>query len=154
MWNVNHNESVDVLENLRMSIPQHKREVPGWRPSGDGSIRNEQRQTLCTYNWKRSSILTRQLDQVRKSRLRLQANVSQPQPVLNLFQIFYLRTSADRVNVWSLLILRGLNHHWNVKWTMKRSLHHWDHIIRLIIIIACYMQYMYFFSIRGYYTKF
>jgi len=43
-----------------------------------------------------------------------------------------LRTSADRVNVWSLsYILRGLNHNWNAKWTMKRSSHHWDHIIRL-----------------------
>jgi len=43
-----------------------------------------------------------------------------------------LHASADRVNIRSLLyILRGLNHYWNVKWTMKRSLHHWDHIIRL-----------------------
>jgi len=45
-----------------------------------------------------------------------------------------LRARAHRVNVWSLLyILRGLKHCWNVKWTMKRSLHHWDHIIRLIV---------------------
>jgi len=43
-----------------------------------------------------------------------------------------LRESADRVNVRSLsYILRGLNHYWNLKWTMKRSLHQWDHIIRL-----------------------
>jgi len=45
-----------------------------------------------------------------------------------------LGASAHRVNIWSLLcILGGLNHYWNVKWTMKRSSHHWDHIIRLII---------------------
>jgi len=44
------------------------------------------------------------------------------------------RASTPRVNVWSLLyILGGLNNYWNVKWTMKRSLHHYDHIIRLII---------------------
>jgi len=43
-----------------------------------------------------------------------------------------VRASADIVNVWSLLyILRGLNQYWNVKCTVKRSLHHWDHIIRL-----------------------
>jgi len=45
-----------------------------------------------------------------------------------------LRASAHRGNVWSLLyILRRLNHNWNVKGTMKRSLHHWYHIIRLVI---------------------
>ena len=59
-----------------------------------------------------------------------------------------LRASADRVNVWSLLyIIRELNHYWNMKWTMKRSSHHWDedHIIRFVNIV-CYMQYIYFFS--------
>jgi len=45
-----------------------------------------------------------------------------------------LRASAHRVNVRSFpYILSGLNHYWNVKWTMKRSLHHCDHIIKLII---------------------
>jgi len=68
---------------------------------------------------------------------------------------YKLCASAHRVKVWSLVyILRGLNHSWNVKWTMKRSLHHWDHIIRFIII-ACYTQYIYYFQLRrGYYTKF
>jgi len=56
-----------------------------------------------------------------------------------------LRASADRVNVWSLwYFLSGLNHYWNVKWTMTRFLHHWDHFIRFIIIF-CYIQCKYFF---------
>jgi len=56
-----------------------------------------------------------------------------------------LRASADRVNDWSLLyILRETNHYWNAKWKLKRSLHHWDHIIRFVIR-ACYMQYTYNF---------
>jgi len=34
--------------------------------------------------------------------------------------------NGDRVNAWSLLcILRELNRHWSVKWTMKHSLHYW-----------------------------
>jgi len=45
-----------------------------------------------------------------------------------------LRASDHRVNPWSLQYIQsGLNHYWNVKWIMKRSLHHWDHIMRLII---------------------
>jgi len=44
------------------------------------------------------------------------------------------RASADRVNVLSLLyILRVLSHYCNVKWTMKRPFHHWNHIMKLIL---------------------
>jgi len=35
-------KSVDFFSNFRMSIPLHKRKVPNWRPSGDGSVGNEQ----------------------------------------------------------------------------------------------------------------
>ena len=31
------------------------------------------------------------------------------------------------------LFLRELNHYWNVKWTMKRPLHKWNHIMKLIL---------------------
>jgi len=57
-------------------------------------------------------------------------------PVWNIV-LKWIPARADRVNVWSLLyILRWLNHYWNVKWTMKRFWHHWDHIIRFIIITS------------------
>jgi len=38
---------------------------------------------------------TQQLDQVRKSRWRLQESSSQPQPVSNLFKIFFQNGSSD-----------------------------------------------------------
>jgi len=54
--------------------------------------------------------------------------------------------SADGVNVCCLIhTLKELSQHLNVKWTMQHSLHYWDDIIKLIIIIACYTQYIYFF---------
>ena len=149
-------KSVDFLSNFKMSTPCTNVKSPNWRPYGDGSVGNEQKQgiALCTCNWRGPS---QQLDQVRRSRWSGQASSSQPQPVLNLFRIFFkmdpctytgLRASADRVNIWSLLyILRGLNHHWNVKWTTKRSLHHSDHII-IFIIIACCMQCIYSFQLK------
>jgi len=78
--------------------------------------------------------------------------------VLNLFDLFYQngsrtcrgpRTSVDRLIVWSILyIQKELNQYWNVKWTMKHSLYDWDHIIKLIIIIAFYMQCIYFVSVK------
>jgi len=46
---------------------------------------------------------------------------------------------------------------WKVGWwihrqwvnrTMKRSLHHWDHIIIRFIVTACYMQYIYIFLVK------
>jgi len=91
-----------------------------------------------------------QLFQVCKSRWRLQVSASQPEPLLSLFDLFYQNGSstyrrpsarADWVNVWSLFhMLKELKQYWNVKWTIKHFLHDWDHIIKLIIIIACYMQ--------------
>jgi len=79
---------------------------------------------FCVRHW---------LDQVCRSRWRLQVSPSQPEPVLILFNIFYQNgsgtyrgpyASADRVNVWGLLcFLKELNQYWNVKWTMKHSLH-------------------------------
>ena len=66
-----------------------------------------------------------QVYQVCRSRWRLQVSVSHPEPVLNLFNLFYKnvsrtyrgpRGSAVIVNVLSLLyILRELHHRWNVK---------------------------------------
>jgi len=58
-----------------------------------------------------------------------------------------LRASAHKVNVLSLLyILRGLNHNWNVKWTLKRSLIFTSPIsYNQIEYIACYTQYIYYF---------
>ena len=47
------------------------------------------------------------------------------------------RANAHVVNVWSLsllFILRKLNYCWNVKWTIKLSLHHWGRIIKFIIL--------------------
>jgi len=78
---------------------------------------------------------TQQLDHVRKSRWRASTSASQHFSTKAGFKLEsfskwvrtnrWLRASADRVNVWSLLyILRDLNHYWNVKWTIKRSLHH------------------------------
>jgi len=44
------------------------------------------------------------------------------------------RASPGRVNVWSLLyILREINYYWNAKWTMKRSLHHWERVIIIVV---------------------
>jgi len=54
-----------------------------------------------------------------------------------------LRASAYRVIVWGLLyILRGLNHYWNVQWTMKRPLHHWDHIDCYSLLYAVYILFL------------
>jgi len=90
---------------------------------------------------------------------RLQTCASQLEPLLNLFDMFYQnvprtsrrpRASCDGVNVWSLSytrILREINHYWNVKWTMKHSLHYWDYIIKFIII-AYYTQYIYLFLLK------
>jgi len=55
-----------------------------------------------------------QLDQVSRSRWKLQVSASQPEPVLSLTYLFYKngsgtyggpRTSADWVSVWSLLYI-------------------------------------------------
>jgi len=58
-----HYNSVDFLSNFRMSIPLNKRKSLNYRPSGDGSVGNAQRQgiALCTCNWKRSKTTPRQL---------------------------------------------------------------------------------------------
>jgi len=84
-----------------------------------------------------------QLDQVCRSQWRLQVSISHLEPVLSLFDPFYQnwsrtyrrpRACAERVNVLSLLyILRDWNHNWNVKWTVKCPLHHWNHIMKLIL---------------------
>jgi len=120
-----------------------------WRPSRDDSVGNEQRQGTRRCVWKRSNRTARPSAQVSMNTKRLQTCLRYffkvgPRPYRGL------RASADRVNVWSLLcFLIGSNHHWNVKWTMKpcSSLHHWHHIIRFILI-ACYMLYLYFSSLK------
>ena len=82
------------------------------------------------------------MSETRKKEL-LRRNISKWVPHLGL------RASADRVNVWNLLyILKECNHHGNVKWTKKYSLHVWDHIVKLIIIIACYMHYIHFVLVK------
>jgi len=95
-----------------------------------------------------------QLDQVCRSRWRLQVSISHPEPVLRLFDLFYQNgsrtyrgASAEKMNVSSLLyILRDLNHYWNVKWTKKRPLHHWNHIMKLFYSLLYAVQM--FFSFR------
>jgi len=126
---------------------------------------------LCKKLWERHSHAfpphyipekDQQLHHVCRSRWRLQVSISHLEPVLSLFDLFYQNWSltctgpcanADRVNVLSLShILRELNHYWNVKWAMKRPLHHWNHIMKLILQLAICS--IYYFSFRqGYYTK-
>jgi len=91
---------------------------------------NEGKEQLRRSNWKKPIPTT---DQVCRSRWKLQVSASQPDSVWSLFDLFFqnvsptywgTRASANRINIWNLIYIRKeLNHYWNVRWTMKRSLH-------------------------------
>jgi len=133
-----HYKSVDFLSNFRMSVPCTNA-VSQLKTFWWWFCCNEQRQGITLYmcNWKRSNTTARPSAHVTmKTASKCISTITCLNYFFKMGPYTYrgLRASAHRVNIWSLLyILRGLNHYWIVKWTMKRSLHHWDHIIRLII---------------------
>jgi len=80
-----------------------------------------------------------QLDQVCRSRWRLQVKAHpKPEPIWPIVSKWVphpQRTSCRQSQHFKPFIHSkriSLNHYGNVKWTMKRPLHHWHHIMKLI----------------------
>ena len=146
MWNII-NQWI-FCQILECQAPLNKRQVSPYCRPGDGSVGNEQRQGITprTCNGKKPNSTARPSAQVtKKTASQRFSTIAGVKTCLTFFlkmgphTYTGLRASVGS-NVWSLAcILRELNYYWNVKWTTKRSLHDWDHIIRFISI-ACYMQ--------------
>jgi len=108
--------------------------------------RTKEKITLCKSNWKKPIPAAR--PRWLLQRLLNQSNSSQPEDVSSYFNKFYLNRSAPHVSPapmatvltfedWSLLfvLIKEINHYWNVMLTMQRSLRCRGDIIKFIIII-------------------